>query len=455
MAKRIKITENQLKLLKNIETMDTTKRIKITESQYERLFNKKTEKPLQEDGGIAFEFLTFANEAINFLKELMSNQSQAGLSPFWKQIGVTWGDLITMFSDCGIIATGGYGAVEGGKKVMQIRKKGLIPALKKVYNILIEERYGKNGEIMNQDETVMLGNDMEMSEDYPVGASDDPNAPYNQDDNRGNPKGDEIFSLLKEIDDRSGYTLLFLTDNQQTFVTIYNDKSTMYEDYCGAGTHSGCVLEKLNYLASNDQLEVGECGYDCGSHYIHDLNEDMKNYIMEYHANDEYVRAELGKIFTVGESTMAAGSSGAFEAPMGSQPIKKNLPSSELNEDDIDESTVSGDATGAYVTPKIWAKNPKLSRFSNDPMYPEGEIVAENGEKFKRYVLNLGEVYIIARDDAEAKTESKKLINLINAKFPEADASANGLHQKASFGEEPRQIGENIKKDDGNASSTK
>jgi hypothetical protein len=445
MAKRIKLTERQIKLIQDIESLGNTRKIKITESQYERLF-KNNKKQLEEDGSIAVEFLTFASEVIVFLKEMMTDPSQAGLSPFWVKIGLTRGELLSSLVDLGIIAGTGYGGVEGTKKIFKIKKKGLIRALKRLYNEFSETpRYDiETGSVINKGETTEgLGDDIENEYDmlesgYPDGAQDDPFAPYNQEDNGLPSPSSEYFKMVDEVFDGNKHNLLFITDDESQFVVIYSDRSSEFEEFCSGHINVDCVLNKINYLAERDELEIGECGYDCGSHIIHDLTQEMKDYIMEYHANDETIKQKLMQMFSLGETTMAAGSSGAFEGPLSSEgPIKKTIHPS----DELDETTMSGDSTGAYVTPKIWAKNPKLSRFSKDPMYPEGEIVSENGESFKRYVLNLGEVYIIAKDDADASKQSKELIKLINERFPEADANAESLHQKAgSVGDKPREV---------------
>lgn len=457
MAKRIKITESQVKLLQSIAEGKLDKKIKITESQYKRLFeNENDAKTLQEDGSIAVEFLSFANEAINYLKELLTDPSTAGMSPFWIKMGVTRGELYSTLADAGIIVAAGNAAIEGGKKLVKVRKKNLIMLLKKVYNEFSEKpRYDNTtGEVMGdkQDEAIFLGGDMELSEDYPEGASDDPTAPYNQDHHEYPTSDNEDFKYVKEIFDGQNHTLLFLNDGESDFVVIYTKQSSEFEEFCGTQTNADCVIHMINTLASNDNLEIGECGYDCGSHIIHDLDEEMKSYIMEYHADDMGVRKEFMKLFNLGESTMAAGSSGAFEGPLNGSnagPIKKTIyPSDELNEDEIDETTTTGASSGAYVQPKIWAKDPKNSRFSKDTMYPGGEIVAEgDGEQQKRYAVEFkGEAYVFAGDDKKAKRLAQALVKHIENGIEGTDVDCGIVRMvempfgKEGFNDEPRQM---------------
>lgn len=446
MAKRIKLTERQVKLIQDIETLGKTKKIKITESQYKRLFENKNVNIIKEDGGLAVDFLTFASEVIGVLKDTLSNPSSDGLSPFWVKMGVSKGELYSTLADMGIITVGGAGVYKGISAVINIKKKGIIRKLKALYNEFSERpRYDlETGAVLDKEKTAEgLGDDFEHEFDmtesgYPAGAEDDPFAPYNQEDREPLRPESEPFKMVDEFFDGNKHKLLFITDGEAQFVAIYSDRHTDFEEFCEGSINVDCVLNKINYDAERGDLEIGECGYDCGSHIVHDLNQDMKEYIMEYHANDDSVRQALEQMFSLGESTMAAGSSGAYEGPFGSgEPVKRGIhPSQELG-----ETTMSGDSTGAYVTPKIWAKNPKLSRFSKDPMYPEGEIVSEDEDTYKRYVLNLGEVYIIAKDDADARNQSKELINLINSKFPEADAKPESLHQKAnSVSDKPREV---------------
>lgn len=443
--KRIKITESQLRLLESIGNLDNTKKLKITEAQYQRLFAENKEV-LTEGGILSIEFAQFAAEMISLLKDALSNPSQDGLSPFWVKIGVNWGDMMTLLSTAGIIVTTTYG-VHGAKRIKSVNRTGIIRKLKALYNEFSENpRYNlKTGEVINYDETpkdegmVMLGNDMEMSENYPEGASDDPFAPFNQDDAEER-RYEGSFVLVDEVYDGNGYHLFFIgnKDNgSEKYVAIVNKKSAQFQSTCGNDVNGDCVVAHLNNMEAHGDLEIGDCGYDCGSHLIHRIDEEMKGYIMEYHADDENVRRELEQLLMVNETTTAGASSGSFEAPLGgSSPIKRQIRPS----DGVNEVTDSG-STGSYEQPKIWAKNPKLSRFSKDPMYPEGEIL-EGEERTNRYVLNLGEVYVYGKNDAEAKAEANNLIKVINQQFGEADAAAKSLHRQGNLksGAKPEEV---------------
>lgn len=393
MAKRIKLTESQIKLLASLNERKQNKKVRITESQFNRLFKGK--ENIQEDGGLGVEFLTFAQETIMFMKGILTDPSQAGLSPFWVKLGVTRGELFSTMVDLGIITAGTVAAGNGVKKVMNIKKKGLIRALKRMYNMFCENpRYDiKTGKVINQDKTqdegtVFLGNDMELEENgnLPPGAEHDSNAPWNKED-RVNPQAGEHFDVIDEITDNSGYNLLFLKDELGKYVVIYKTSSVYFEDFCGPHAEMGCVLEKLNH-----QVEVGEIDEDV----LEELTPEMVEFILDMHVSDsDELTQKVRQIAGLNEVTTTA-SSGAFEGPFGDGPIKKKIhPSDGLNEseegEEIDEATDTS-SSGSYEQPQIWAKDPKNSRFSHDPMYPDGTIVERVAKQTGRTIEEVREI---------------------------------------------------------------
>jgi hypothetical protein len=260
MAKKIKITENQLRMLNkkilaesNGTAAPKNRVIKITESQYSRLFerNEGGAEILHEDIGLWETSLDFINYMVGWLNDLTHGNTQDGLDPIWTKIGRTREDFFKLLMDMGIIAV----ATAKGPKMYRVITKNVILNLKRLYNAFKEkDRY---------------------------------------DHNTG-----------KQIRD------------------------------------------------DNDELIAQEG-------IVSDLEYDLE------------------------ETTTAGGVGGSFETPMrGASPQNKfkNYPDDELNEDNIDETTSTGDASGAYVQPKIWAKDPNNSRFSNDPMYPEGKIIKKNNK---------------------------------------------------------------------------
>jgi hypothetical protein len=257
MAKKIKITEHQLKMLnkKLIEESNKPKGrvMKITESQYKRLFENKieSEEMLHEDLGLWETSLDFINYMVGWLNDLSNDNTQVGLDPIWRQFGKTRKDFFNLLMDIGIISVV---AAKGGD-TYRVVKRNIILNLKRLYNEFASaQRYdNKTGEIISND----------------------------------------------------------------------TEKDAVQQEGMGG--------------------------------------DDME--------------------YELEETTTTGGVGGSFEAPMsGSGPQRKfkNYPDDELNEENIDETTSTGDASGAYVQPKIWAKDPNNSRFSNDPMYPDGKIIKKN-----------------------------------------------------------------------------
>ncbi len=256
----------------------------------------------------------------------------------------------------------------------------------------------------------MLGNDIELSEDnYPPGAANDSNAPYNQDDNGYESSPDDTFQHIGSIENGEHCIAFFEDGDGKKYASFYVKGVSKFES---SVTKAEEIANEVNRQKNEGSLKVDQDDVD-GGNELTTIGPNVISYIKEYYVNDgnyEQIKQYIGNME---ETTTAGGVGGSYEAPLGSSPIKKHGGMEEVTDTS---------SSGQYSTPKIWAKNPKLSRFSKDPVYPGGKIVAENGDQMQRYVLNLGEVYIIASDDKDARNEAKKLIKLINSNFPEADA---------------------------------
>lgn len=429
MGKKIKITERQNKLINNIKKGG----IKISESQYKRIFENNINE------SIIVEFLTFANEIITNLREILTDPSNVGLDPIWKRLGINRGQLYSAMIDCGIIVA----TVVNGKEIYKLTKKLQIRSLKLVYNIVYGKRYDiSNGNVVDepQDESVGFGSDFEpeMTEDnYPAGAEFDDNAPWN-DDGDGYPEGDgNFFSYIDEVIDGK-YRVLFLNGKEGKYVSIYRVDSHLYSDYCNT-VDNDCVIKKINTLEINDKLDLSDNDFDPDK-YVNLLNQDSIDYIMQFHINDEGSKERLEAVLNdLSETTAAAGSSGSYVGALNNEnPIKKtNMrnPSEEMG-----ETTMSAGSNGMYVQPQIWAKDPKNSKFSKDPMYPNGEIVAEGGDKLNRYILDLNEAYVYANSDEEAVKAGEEFIRTVKGEFPESHIEIVDIYESPKDGKEARKI---------------
>lgn len=161
MNKRIKLTEVQIEMLQRNDVIKPNKVIKISEDQYNRLFNTINES-ISEDVSTAISTAEFLVHFKELIKHLITNPSQRGLDPFWIKLGVTWGDITTLFSSMGLITItylGGDELIKLAPKKEFLSKLGKV-GLKRLYNILIEKRYD-----MKDGGKVIEPKEMDMVED--------------------------------------------------------------------------------------------------------------------------------------------------------------------------------------------------------------------------------------------------------------------------------------------------
>lgn len=384
MAKKIKLTERQIKMLKEREEQPKNKVVRITEDQYSRLFgdNKLNEGKTPLNESYITELVADNLETIvDALRHLVRNQSQDGLSPFFQKLGVTWGDFSGLMTDLGILTV----TYVGGKETYKVSKRLLVKYAKTLYNEFFgptfDEKTGKlltkqNGEQKPENpkqESMSLGDDIEMTESgYPDGAADHPDAPYNKEETRDPviPEGGE-FTEAGVV--RSGGTyLLFSKDTTgKLYFTEFSTTSTNWDKYCTQRPTPECVLAEIN-----DMDEEGRLDLENDIDIIAAVDEGVMGYIEMYFGENKQVWREVQAIVSgVSETTTTGSVGGSFEAPMGHQgPIKRDF-NKELNEEDLDETTMSGAATGSYEQPKIWAKDNANWRLGKQTMYPGGKIV--------------------------------------------------------------------------------
>jgi len=139
--KRIKITEEQaLMLNKTIKK----RKLKLTETQLKNIvekmsggdnvtaqFNKsfssyrpklKFEGELNES--FTVDLLEVTQKLIEYVIGVLTNESQEGLDPFWRDMGVTKGELYSLISDAGLLSYGFYKLAfsEKLKKIIELAK---------------------------------------------------------------------------------------------------------------------------------------------------------------------------------------------------------------------------------------------------------------------------------------------------------------------------------------------
>lgn len=115
---KIKLTESQVLMLQH---MDTKKVVRITEDQFNRILSPQN-----------IDLLTFAKGIIEFLKEIMINPENAGMTPLWNQMGTNRNELYKIMGSIGMVKVIN---VEG-KKQIKIVKKNLKRNIKRLYDII-------------------------------------------------------------------------------------------------------------------------------------------------------------------------------------------------------------------------------------------------------------------------------------------------------------------------------
>jgi len=85
------------------------KKLLITKEQAIRLYestNQESTKPINE--GITVELLEFTQKVIEFILNELNDDTARGLDGFWRDMGVTRGELLSLLSDLGLIGIGFY-----------------------------------------------------------------------------------------------------------------------------------------------------------------------------------------------------------------------------------------------------------------------------------------------------------------------------------------------------------
>lgn len=435
---KIKLSESQVKMIEEYEkSLGKKKILKITKEHYDSLFginenhpaegsyipqseeeNEKTtnsfNESISEDINSILDSTQFIGDFLHAMKEFLNNPSQEGLSPFWIKIGVTWGDLISLMSSFGIVLVTAAG-VDKGITIVKDRnaiKKGVKFLGRHLWNILSKKkRYDmKNGGSVMQDEGLT-----ERDGDYPAGAENDPNAPWNQNDYDDYDEDPEVeYKTANKII----FEPIFFEGLAQDDITLFkhNEKLFVY----GGGNRDGEELEE--YCNTNQDITV-----DCISNFVNDSYAHGKFKVGTY--SDGYLH---NNVLTVVDNNVK------------NDLLKYYGDSEKLSQilGGIEETTTTGSVGGSYVTPKIWAKSPSDMKFGKTPMIKGGKILKEplsevDKVKMERFVAEM-DMYIFAEDKEHAIVEANNIAKLVNKKF---DASARVTKMiPRGFG----QIGENI-----------
>ena len=295
---KIKLTESQVLMLQH---MDTKKVVRITEDQFNRILSPQN-----------IDLLTFAKGIIEFLKEIMINPENAGMTPLWNQMGTNRNELYKIMGSIGMVKVIN---VEG-KKQIKIVKKNLKRNIKRLYDIITTKQIKHSPEPVE-----------EYNDNLPMGAEHDPRAPYNDNTQYTKRKPtNDIYKVIyynKEIailsHDNSLYAFYYYHIPKNDFVEYsevpyeYNGEDHEYGDFeIDGDTLQGYINDNISKLVKGVGIESYENGDD-----ITKIDKEVANSLLSTW-NSEKLAGILGHI----EETTSAGSSGAFVGPFMGEPEK-------------------------------------------------------------------------------------------------------------------------------------
>ncbi len=353
----------------------------------------------------------------HFADLVYNNPSQRGLSTFYLQNGINWGDIATYLTSVGIL-----GAAAGGVyRIANIFKKSYKSEEEKIADIpkiadkaieLIKQNPEKIVQIhsSNSEEETTYQRKQRMQAKPESGFKAEPK-PFNP--NRFKPG-------LEETEE----------DEYTYDKDYYNNKETQYTSKAPKvfkGIGMGRELAILNGPDGNYIFDYSNFGRDDLPNANYELElEDIVDFINDNYKDnsvirmgsglqsfdngddlvklDEKLKTELSTLYSKDvkfisllnrlEEMTSASSSGAFVGPMNGASANKNItrgytPAKELNriinnedeaygnkiEEEVIDETTTASSSGQYVGPAIWAKDEANWAGSKRTQYPGGEMV--------------------------------------------------------------------------------
>lgn len=246
----------------------------------------KTEVNLNED---VVEWSELVSHVVEFLKQIYTNPSQEGLSPFWKRNGVTWGDMMGLLTSLGIVTTsaaGGYRLtkfVPNPKKAVKVVAK-LLQKLIQDKNKPVGNKYNKRVPIkysgLNQPKNPMdtryskvVGED----DNLPAGASNDPRAPFND--------GDEFTD---PINPNLKFKLVYANDEIAIFKGVDNKLYVFYHYHIDKDDYADYASRQKTFIGKDEEgipdFEYGEF--------------EIEPYMIESYVNDNLDEIGIGTTYS-------------------------------------------------------------------------------------------------------------------------------------------------------------
>ena len=390
------------------------KKIKLTKEQYDRL------SPILKEEINENVFSPELHQAIHeFIQNLWMNPSQKGLSTFFVENGITWGDIMSYLSAVGIVgaATGGIYKVKNyfqtlfskdknqaqKQKVQDIERmvkkveadpkapwntKPIGYAEKQLAQAKPESGYKKQPTGFNSnrfkpasagattndtrpfetDEGVDIGD----GSNYPPGTENDPNAPWNQKEPvRVRSK---LTGPFKPVYMGKELAILNAPDGMYIFDYSVYDESDFpnYED----GIEKEDIADFVNEHLSEIPKGIGVKAFEYNGAHLAKLDPKLKEFVSKRYEKDKKLIELLNKL----DETTGAASSGAFVGPLGGGNPNKNISPDYSPAEQIDETTTAAgtpqsSGTGQYVQPAIWANGKENWKANKKTQYAGGSFV--------------------------------------------------------------------------------
>lgn len=415
--KKIKLTKEQIERLsaRLNEAEGVSGGINRVNTTFKKEFRKVNVKNLSEDTQSAVEILK------HFADLVYNNPSQKGLSTFFQQNGITWGDLAAYLTSVGIlgVTAGGIHRVANLLKKPYKSKEEKIADLPKIADKAIEVIQQNPNELLaihnerQGGKPTDLAGKMAAQQKPDSGwkkEPKDPDMPYMQDDsiNEMDPNEESCQTDFPSKTDKfkgqyMNREIALLNADEGSFMFDYGDipREELPNPKCELDVEDIAMYVSQNYKDST-KIRIGNSldDYLQGRADLLKLTEDVKQWLRETYTKDKKFVDMVDKLM---ETTTAA-SSGQFTGLFGGSPEKKKdvanpeyTPASQLkivNDEEellggkitdevIEEMTAAGSptgdpsstTTGQYVQPRIWAKNEKNWAGNKKTQYPGGEMV--------------------------------------------------------------------------------
>lgn len=447
--KKIKLTKEQVDMLKSKlnESEDVSGGINRVNKQFKTNFRNVDVQNLSEEPfditkpiqGIPNSKMTNkkelklsedANSAVEMIKHfadlVYNNPSQKGLSTFFQENGITWGDIAAYLTSVGIlgIAAGGvHRIVNIFRKAYKSKEEKLadIPNIANKAIASIQQNPEKLLAIHKERGGKPIGLDAKVAaqqkpatgwEKKPTGFNPNrftpatktagPEMPYMEtNESDYSEEGDCQTDFPSKSDAFRGeymnYEIALLNSNDGSYMFDYGEipREELPNPKCELDVEDIAMYVSRNYR-NNSIIKIGNSlkEYLEGHADLIKLTEEVKQWLRNTYVKDKKFVDVVDKLM----ETTSAASSGAFTAPFGGPVNKRDNANSdytpakqleivndeELAEEDvIEEMTAAGSptgdpsstTTGQYVQPRIWAKNEKNWAGNKKTQYPNGEMV--------------------------------------------------------------------------------